>query len=88
MNDFLPHEERQRVEESYDLFLTLHLVRAATVLLCIVTELQSYCRFYGHNINERICKIWDVLVPLFEAKELYDARYRAMMEERGVASRP
>jgi hypothetical protein len=87
MNDYCPHEMRKNIEESYDLFLTLHLGRAATVLLCMVTELQAHCRFSGYNINERICNVWSALLPLFEAKELYDARYRAMMKENGISPR-
>ena len=87
MNDFFPHELRPKIEESYDVFLTLHLCRAATVLLCLVTELQAHCRFDGHNINERICKVWDTLRPLFEAKELYDGRYFKLMQERGILPR-
>jgi hypothetical protein len=87
MNDFLPREERAKVEESYDLFLALHLGRSATVLLCLLTELQARCRFDGANINERICKVWDALVPLFEAKELYDGRYRRLMQEKGILPR-
>jgi hypothetical protein len=87
MNDFLPHEERPKVEESYDLFLTLHLGRSATVLLCLLTELQAHCHFDGANISERICKVWDALVPLFEAKELYDGRYLRLMQEKEISSR-
>jgi hypothetical protein len=87
MNDFLPRDERPKIDESYDLFLTVHLTRSATVLLCLLTELQAYCRFDGHNINERICKVWDALVPLFEAKELYDGRYFKLMREKGMLQR-
>jgi hypothetical protein len=57
------------------------------VLLCMITELQAHCRFYGADINERICKMWDALMPLLEAKELYDGRYRQLMEERGIAAK-
>ena len=69
VQDFLPHPYRPKVEESYDLFLSTHFGRAATVLICLITELQAYCRFDGANINERICRIWEDLLPLFEAKE-------------------
>jgi hypothetical protein len=84
MNDFFPHEQRQGLEESYDLFLSAHLARSAAVLLCMVTEIQAYCRFDGANINERICRVWDALKPLPEAGELYDGRYAELMKERGI----
>lgn len=84
LQDFLPHETRPKVDESYAAFLSIHLGRAATVLLCIITEVQAYCRFDGANINERICSIWAALVPLFEAKELYDGRYEKLMRDRGI----
>jgi hypothetical protein len=84
MLDFLPHEIRPKLDESYAAFLSSHVGRAATVLLCIITEVQAYCRFDGADINERICNIWAALVPLFEAKELYDARYGTLMRDRGM----
>jgi hypothetical protein len=84
INDFLPHDVRPKVENSYELFVSAHLGRAATVLLCMITELQAYCRFDGANINERIRKVWEPLLPLFEAKELYDGRYAKLMAEKGI----
>jgi hypothetical protein len=56
------------------------------VLLCLITELQAHCRFDGARINERICKVWEALLPLFEAKELYDGRYLKLMQEKGIAA--
>jgi hypothetical protein len=87
IDDFLTQEKQEEVASSYDSFMTLHLGRAATVLLCLVTELQAHCRFDGHNINERICGVWSALVPLFEAKELYDGRYFKLMQEKGIMRR-
>jgi hypothetical protein len=54
MKDFLPHDIRPNVDGRFDIFLSTHLGRAATVLLCIVTEIQAYCRFEGGNINDRM----------------------------------
>ncbi len=81
----LPQEMRLKIQESYGNFLSMHIARAATVLLCLITELQAYCQFRGHRINERICKIWIDLLPMFETKELYDARYANLMAERGIS---
>lgn len=84
VTDFLPHENREKVEESYELFVSTHIGRAATVLLCLLTEVQAYCRFDGANINGRIAKIWEILLPRLEVKELYDSRYATLMRERGI----
>jgi hypothetical protein len=84
LNDFMPHETRDKVEESYNLFVSTHLVRSATVLLCIVTELQAYCRFDGANINRRICDVWAALLPSVPVLELFDARYAQLMRGRGM----
>jgi hypothetical protein len=75
----LPQEMGPKIEESYDTFRSKHIGRAATVLLCLVTELQAYCRFAGHKINERIGETWFALMPMFETKELYDERYKKLM---------
>ena len=84
MNDFLPHNLRVRVDESYGVFVSTHVGRAATVLLCLITEVQAYCRFDGANIDERVCRIWEALIPVFEAKELYDGRYTKLMMDKGM----
>lgn len=84
MNDFLPHEERDKLDDTYHLFLSTHLGRSATVLLCMLTEIQAHCRFDGANINERICKVWATLMPFPATKELYDGRYSKLMKERGI----
>jgi hypothetical protein len=83
--DSLPHEVRPAIEKKYDLFVSEHLGRTATVLLCLVTEVQGYFRFIDADINQRIEKLWHVLMPSFSAKEAYDSRYRDLMKERGVS---
>jgi hypothetical protein len=88
VQDFLPHDDRPKVDASYDLFLSTHLGRAATVLLCLLTEVQAYCRFDGAHINERICAVWQAMIPLFEAKEVYDGRYSKLMADKGISPRP
>jgi hypothetical protein len=66
------------------MFLSRHLGRAATVLLCIITKLQAYCRFEGADINERISKLWETQIPLFEANELCEGRYSHLMKMGGT----
>ncbi len=85
-SDFLRHDLRPRIAASYDTLLSVHLGRTAIVLLCMITELQAYCHFDGASINERICKLWETLMPLFEAKELYEGRYSQLMNTRGITA--
>lgn len=83
--DSFDHETRSKIGESYGEFATITLSRAALLLLCMATEVQAHCRFYGANINERIVKMWQALLGLFEAKQLYDERYCSLMRDRGIA---
>jgi hypothetical protein len=85
VQDFLPHASRPKVDESYASLISTHIGRAATVLLCLLTEIQAYCRFDGAHINERMTKIWGILLPRLEVKELYDARYAKLMADRGLS---
>jgi len=87
MTDFFPHEMRPKIDETFELFLSTHIGRAATVLLSILTEIQAYCKFEGANINQRLLKVWAALMPLFEAKEVYDLRYAQLMKDSGIARR-
>ena len=86
MEDSIPIDERQRIGDSQPLIMSTHLSRAAAVLLCIVIELQAYFRFDddGARINERIREVWNVLGPVPEIKELYDERYKQLMEDKGI----
>jgi hypothetical protein len=70
--------------EEYDEFLTLTLGRAAQSCFQMTTEIQVYFRFDGADINNRIQQMWDALMDFLEAKELYQERYRALMQERGI----
>lgn len=78
------HEFRLTMDEAYPKMMSLHISRAAAVLLCIVTEVQAYFRFEGASIGARIHKIWSALMPAFEVKELFDERYSQLMIERGI----
>jgi hypothetical protein len=82
--DSLPHDRRPFIEKTYIAVLTKHIGRAAMALLCIVTELQLYFRFDGADINNRICQMWDALLPFFEAREIYEERYKQLIAEKGI----
>jgi hypothetical protein len=83
--DTLPHAERPKTETMYLAFLTKHIGRAAMILLCLITEVQVYFRFKGAEIDKRITEMWTALMGFFEAKELYEERYAALMKERGFS---
>jgi len=84
--DSLPHEERPKVEEAHLKVFSAHIARAALMLLCIITELQAYFHFDddGARINERIHKIWNAVMPVFEVKELYNERYEQLMKDKHI----
>lgn len=82
--DSFMHEDREKLEAHHIHVLSLHLPRAAAVLLCIVTELQAYFRFEGADINKRIHAMWRALMPIFDAKELYDERYARLMADKRI----
>jgi len=80
----LPHENRELVDVSADGMVSLHILRVASILLCILTEIQAACRFDGARINQRLHEIWNVLVVIPEIKELHDERYVQLMAEKGI----
>ncbi|ABF42955.1 hypothetical protein Acid345_3955 [Candidatus Koribacter versatilis Ellin345] len=84
--DTAPHDNREMIEQRFELVLFMHIGRAAGLLLCIITELQAHFKFDddGARINERIHEMWDALMPVFEIKELYDGHYRQRMKARGI----
>jgi len=79
-----PFEDRPKIDDALDRTRSLHLMRASLVLLATITELQLFFHFADAKIDSRIRRIWDALLVHFEAKELYDGHYKALMEQRGV----
>ena len=86
IKDAIPHNQRDKVEESHEKIFSSHIGRAALVLLSAVTEVQAYFQFdsNGAKINERIHKIWSALMPIPEVKEIYKERYKNLMKNRGI----
>lgn len=86
ISDILPIEERPKLDELHPIKLATHISQAAGVLVGTVTELQAYFRFddSGARINERIHEVWNALMPTFTVKELYESRYKQLMEEKGI----
>jgi hypothetical protein len=80
----LPHEDRHKLDEVGERMIFLHVSRAAAILLCLLTEVQSSFRFDGANINHRLHKLWNALIVVPEIRELYDERYAALMKTKGI----
>lgn len=82
--DAIPRELHPKMDDIHLRLMSMHMARAAIIMLCIVTELQAYFRFTDANINARIHRVWNALMPFFEAKELYDERYAQLMIDKGI----
>jgi hypothetical protein len=83
IQDALPHEQRPDEDKFLRMF-SMHISQAAGVLLAIVTELQAYFHFDGADIDNRIHRMWDVLMPAFAVKELFKERYQQLMEDKAI----
>jgi hypothetical protein len=82
----VPFEDRDQFEASAETMVSRHVIRVVGILLCILTEVHAYFRFDGANINERLIKGWDAVLPALEIKELYDLRYDKLMKDAGIKS--
>jgi hypothetical protein len=80
----VPHEFRSNVETAIDTVIAIHIPRLAAILLCMLTEVQTYFRFDGARINQRLHLVWNALLPAPEVKELYDLRYAKLMADKGI----
>lgn len=78
------HEDRHIIDSNFERMMSLHIGRAALILLCIITELQAHFRFKGANVNSRILDSWDKLQHIPEAKEIYNNRYKKIMPAKGI----
>lgn len=81
-----PHDQRALIDDMHDRTMSLHMMRAAILLLAICTEVQAAYKFKdnGAQINERIVKSWQALQPAMEAKEIYDEHYAQLMRAKGI----
>lgn len=85
MPDKIPHEQRGQFDDAVERFIATHLLRSAGILLCTLTEVQAAFRFFDEaRINERLLKVWKALLQVPEVKELYDGRYKQLMQEKGI----
>jgi hypothetical protein len=82
-----PHADRPLIDQAYPLVMSMHMMRAAILLLAIVTEVQAAYRFKDEDarINERIVECWQAIQPSFEGKEIYDEHYGQLMKDKGIS---
>jgi hypothetical protein len=80
------HEDRPQIDAAYPGMMSLHMMRAAILLLSIVTEVQATYGFKdsGARINERIIECWRKLLPAMEAKEIYEEHYAPLLRKKGM----
>lgn len=79
-----PFEDRPKIDEAFESVRTLHLMRAALVLLATITELQLFFHFTDANIDSRLRKLWESMLQHVEVSELYNERYKKLMDNRGI----
>jgi hypothetical protein len=77
-------EMRSVIDSRYLQLMTVHVMRAETVLLCLLTEIQVYFRFDDPQIDPMLAYIWESMSGSYETKELYDERYRQLMQDVGM----
>lgn len=80
----LRHELRPMLYDQMEGIVALHVSRAASILLCTLTEVQAHFKFDGARINQRLHQVWNALLPVPEIKELYDERYMQLMCDKGI----
>lgn len=79
-----PFEDRPKIDDSLSRLRTVHIMRAALVLLSTITELQVFFHFRDANIDSRLHKVWDPILVHPGAKELYDGRYAQLMKDNDI----
>jgi hypothetical protein len=81
----IPHGARSQFDSVIsEKMISLHIFRAAAVLLAMLTEVQAYFRFDGARIDQRMHEIWKALLPVFGVKELYEGRYAQLLKDKGM----
>jgi len=84
MRDAQKFEIRERMDEVFPQQMSLHMSRAAGILICILTEIQGHFKFKEADIDARLHRLWNALMPVYEIKELYDDHYEQFMAKRRI----
>ena len=77
----LPTRHHDKLEEAAERALSMHVFRAGGLLMCLLTEIQRFCRFNDANIDERLAETWAGMLEIYEIRELYDLRYRSLLKK-------
>jgi len=77
----LPARHHDQLDEATERTLAMHVFRAGGLLMCLLTEIQHFCRFDGANIDQRLADTWASMLEIYEIRELYDLRYRSLIEQ-------
>jgi len=80
----VPYHDQNKFDVATDTMISMHLTRVIGIMLCVLTEVQAHFRFEGARINQRLHAGWDAVLTAMEIKELYDLRYRGLMDDRGL----
>ncbi len=80
------HDKRLLIDDAHDRTMSLHMMRAAILLLAICTEVQAAYKFKDEDarINKRIMESWQALQPAMEAKEIYSEHYEQLMKDKRI----
>ena len=85
-DDRVPREIREHAEDAAERTISMHIGRASGLLLCLLTEIQHYCKFQDANIDRRSSEIWSPLIVMLEVRELFEYRYRDILRVPVVES--
>jgi hypothetical protein len=85
IHDVAPHEQRPLIADGAERLIATHLTRAFGVIACQLTEVQAYFHFDDESkIDHRLHELWDALIVVPEVREMYEGRYRDLMEQKGI----
>ncbi len=88
MGHDLPVQHHERLDEATERALAMHVFRAAGLLMCLVTEIQHFCKFEGANIDQRLADTWASMLEIYEIEELYELRYRSLLKQSILSRSP
>jgi uncharacterized protein Usg len=79
-----PFDDRPTIDNELERGRDLHMTRASVILLATITEIQAFFHFKDANIDSRLHGVWNAVMELMEAKELYDGRYANLMKDKSI----
>lgn len=80
----LPVRSYEMLNDATERTLAMHVFRAGGLLMSLLTEIQHSCKFEGANIDRRLTDTWASMLDIYEIKELYELRYRALLRKTSL----